>query len=68
LEAAKYRTWTSSDGKYNVEAKFIKLAGGGFLTLEMKDGTTVDVKMESLSPGDRDFVRLRKWTQRARER
>jgi len=60
-ESAKWRTWTTSDGKYSVEAKFVKFAFGT-LTLEKKDGSTVDVKLDLLCPEDQEFVRERKWT------
>jgi hypothetical protein len=57
--AAKWRTWTTRDGKYQVEAKLLKYASG-MLTLEKKDGTTVDVKLELLCADDRDFVTQQK--------
>lgn len=55
---ANWRTWTTADGKYKVEAKFVKFAAGT-VTLEKKDRTTVDVKLDVLSEGDQDFVRGR---------
>jgi hypothetical protein len=57
-EEAEYRTWKTADGKYSVEANFIKFAAG-ILTLEKRDGSTVDVKLDILSPDDQDFVRRR---------
>ena len=60
IDAARWRTWTTIDGKYKVEGKFVKF-GGGTLTLEKKDGTTVDVKLEVLCDEDQDFVKQRKW-------
>ena len=59
IEAKKWRTWTTADGKYTVEAKFIKYAVGT-LTLERKDGTTVDVELDRLCQEDQDFIRQRK--------
>lgn len=59
-EAAKWRTWTTRDGKYTLEAKFVKYAVNT-LTLEKRDGTTVNVKLEVLCAEDQDFVRQRKW-------
>jgi len=58
-EAAKWRTWTTADGKYRVEAKLVTLVAGT-LTLEKRDGTTVNVKLDILSPEDQDFVTQRK--------
>jgi len=60
IEAAKWRTWTTADGKYRLEAKFLKYASGT-LTLEKREGTTVDLKLDVLCTDDQDFVRKRKW-------
>jgi hypothetical protein len=57
--AATWRTWTTCDGKHQVEAKFLKHASGT-VTLGKKDGTTVDVKLELLCADDRDFVSQQK--------
>jgi hypothetical protein len=57
--AATWRTWTTRDGKYRVEAKFLKHASGT-VTLGKKDGTTVDVKLELLCADDQDFVTQQK--------
>jgi hypothetical protein len=59
-ESAKWRTWTSADGKYNLHAKFVKSAMGT-LTLEKEDGSTVEVKLDRLRAEDQEFVRKRKW-------
>ena len=66
LEAAKWRTWTTADGKFKVEAKFVMFTAGT-LTLEKKDGNTVDVKLDILCPEDQDFVRQRKWLKPSNE-
>lgn len=55
IEAAKWRTWTTADGKHKVEAEFVKLILGT-LTLEKKDGTTVDVKLDILCPEDKEYL------------
>ena len=55
IEAAKWRTWTPADGEHKVEAKFVKLVLGT-LTLEKKDGTTVDVKLDILCPEDKEYL------------
>jgi hypothetical protein len=59
-EAAKWRTWTTADGKYKAEAKFVKMAMGT-LTLEKVDGTTIDIQFDRLCSEDQAFVRQRKW-------
>lgn len=61
-DAAKWRPWITADGKYKLEAKFVKFLDGK-VTLEKKDGTTVGVKLDILSQQDQDFV-----TGRSRER
>jgi len=67
IEAAKWRTWQTADGKFKVEAKFVKCAFGT-LTLEKKDSTTVDVNLDILCPDDQEFVKRRKWTRPESER
>lgn len=62
--ASKWKTWTTRDGKYQVEAKFVKYESGT-LTLEKRDGKTVDVKLEILCADDRNFVTERKWMKTA---
>lgn len=54
-DAAEWRTWTTRDGKYQVQAKLLKHASGT-VTLEKRNGTTVDVRLELLCDSDRDFV------------
>jgi hypothetical protein len=66
IEEAKWRTWKTANGKYSVEAKFIKFASG-MLTLEKKDGIRVDVKLDILTAEDREFVMKRKWLRAAAE-
>lgn len=63
-EAKSWRTWTTADGKFTVEAKLVSI-GFGKARLEKRDGTTVDVKPDVLSPEDQDFIE--EW-KRARNR
>ena len=67
IEAAKWRTWTTADGKYKLYAKFVKLASRT-LTLQKKDGTTIDVKIDLLCAEDHRFVEQRQWTWSTRTR
>jgi len=60
IEAAKWRTWTTASGKYQVEAKFLWCASD-VVALEKKDGTTVKVKLDQLSHTDQAFVKDRGW-------
>lgn len=60
-EQAKWRTWTTADRQHTIEAKFIKFSNGQ-VTLEKKDGSTVDVKLDILCSEDQDFIKQRKWT------
>ncbi|HUT91490.1 MAG TPA: SHD1 domain-containing protein [Thermoguttaceae bacterium] len=57
----EWRTWTTADGRFKTEAKFVKFAMGT-LTLEKKDGSTIEVKLDILCSEDQEFVRQRKWT------
>jgi len=54
-DAAEWRTWTTLDGKYQVKARLLKHASGT-VTLEKRNGTTVDVRLELLCDSNRDFV------------
>lgn len=60
IENAKWRTWTAANGNHRMEAKFVKVTNG-VLTLETKDGRTIEVPLAQLLPEDQEFVRLRKW-------
>ncbi len=59
-EAARWRTWTSADGKYSVYAKFVK-STMGTMTLEKEDGSTAEVQLDRLCEEDQEFVRKRPW-------
>ncbi|MHC4401356.1 MAG: SHD1 domain-containing protein [Planctomycetota bacterium] len=73
IEAPKWRTWTSADGKYSVEAKFVHCIGRPLsstdhrisrtLTLVMRDGTRVEVQLDVLCSEDQDYVKKRKWAE-----
>jgi hypothetical protein len=54
----EWRTWTTADGRFKTEAKFVKFAMGT-LTLEKKDGSTIEVKLDILCSEDQEFVRQR---------
>ncbi len=55
IEAAKWRTWTTANGKYTVEAEFGGMLGQDVL-LKKKDGKTVSVPLEKLSEADRKWI------------
>jgi hypothetical protein len=56
----EYRTWTSVDGKFSVEAKLLS-AGAVIVELQRKDnGEKIRVPHAKLSPADRDFLRARR--------
>lgn len=59
-EAARWRAWTSADGKFSVYAKFVKSIMGT-MTLEKKDGSTAEVKLDRLCEEDQEFVHKGKW-------
>lgn len=53
--ASEARKWTSSDGRFTVEAEFVEYADGQ-VTLKKDDGTTIAVPISRLSGADRRFV------------
>lgn len=60
IEKAKWRTWTSLDGNFRVEAKFAKQIGGT-ITLEKKDGMIIQVPREKLCKEDLDWIKNKGW-------
>jgi hypothetical protein len=60
-ENAKFRTWTSADGKYKREAKMIGLISGSVL-LESRDGKRAKVDPLKLSRADQEYAA--KWRRR----
>jgi hypothetical protein len=50
-----WRTWTSADGKYTVEAKF-RGAAAGTVRLEKRDGKIIELKREKLSENDQKWL------------
>ncbi len=54
-EEAKYRTWTSANGKFTVEAKLLSYANGT-VTIETHANKKIKVSLKKLSMIDQDFV------------
>ena len=54
-EKAKWRTWTSRNGKHTSEAKLVKHADDR-VTLENRAGKQTNVPVEKLSQSDRDYI------------
>ncbi len=54
----EFRTWTSDDGQFTVEAKLVKTSGD-VITLKRKTGEEIDVPIEKLSKKDQEFIRGR---------
>lgn len=52
----KFRTWTSADGKFTVEAKLVTVEGNQ-VKLERRDGSVVTVPLEKLSEADAALIR-----------
>ncbi len=52
----RWRTWTSADGQYTVEAEFVSFAMGD-VKLRKKDGKTITLKMKQLSEADQEWIR-----------
>jgi hypothetical protein len=53
--AAVAREWTSSNGKFKVEAEFVAVKNGK-VVLEKPDGSFVSVPLDKLSPEDQAFI------------
>jgi len=51
-----YRTWSSRDGKFTVEAEFVRRFGTE-VTLRKKDGSEIAVPLLQLSVRDREWIR-----------
>lgn len=51
----QFRTWTSADGRFTIDAEFVK-AIGRKVTLRKRDGTEITVPMERLSEDDRRVI------------
>jgi hypothetical protein len=64
---AKFRTWKSSDGKFQIEARFTKLASGRVFLERRDNGKTIQVPSTELSSEDRahlrEFLKNRRGTQ-----
>lgn len=55
LGAEPMRTWTSSDGKFTVEARFLDWEENG-VRLERKNGIGISVARDALSAGDQRYL------------
>ena len=55
VSAAQVRTWTDRTGQLHVEAELVG-RGSGRVWLRGVDGETFEVRLEELSPQDRDYV------------
>lgn len=53
-------TLAGKKGNHQTEAKFVKSAKG-IVTLEKKDGKTVELSIEKLSDDDQEFINKSKW-------
>lgn len=52
---SQFRTWHSADGNFSIEARLDRFIAGN-VTLEKRDGSTVDVAEELLSDSDRQYM------------
>lgn len=58
---ASPRQWTSSDGKFAVEAELVEFANGT-VKLKKDNGKEITVPLQKLSPLDREFLTMPKQT------
>ncbi len=59
---ARWRKWTTADGKYRSDARFVKYIYGR-VTLEKRDGTRIEIDAAQLSPEDIAWIKGEKWKQ-----
>jgi len=59
-EKARWRVWTSADGKFRTEAKFVR-AGAGKVILQTEGGKEIEVAEEKLSKEDVRWIKTGKW-------
>ncbi len=57
-EPAPVRTWTSTSGKFSIEAAFVSKAGDK-VKLKKADGTIITVEAEKLSEDDQEWIKNR---------
>lgn len=56
-EEAKFREWTSADGKRRVNAKFVRFTRYGQCVLQFRDDQTIAVNLNQLSKADQEYIR-----------
>ncbi|MBW3596985.1 MAG: hypothetical protein KY475_06885 [Planctomycetes bacterium] len=56
-ERPPMRTWTSADGRFQVQARLIEHTGGA-VTLERAGGQQIEVQMDQLSEADQHYLRV----------
>ncbi len=59
-EKARWHTWTSEDGGFTVEAKFLKVIAGS-VYLQKRNGDQIEVPLEKLSEDDQEWIRGKGW-------
>jgi SLA1 homology domain 1, SHD1 len=55
VAAQELREWTDKSGKFKVQATFVELKDDTLL-LKKKDGKTLKIRLDKLSPGDQKYV------------
>ena len=63
IKNPKTRIWTSANGKFSVEATFLKSTPAK-ITLQKMDGAVIDVAWDQLCEADQKFVHNREWERR----
>ncbi|MDX2060925.1 MAG: YHYH protein [Gemmatimonadales bacterium] len=56
--ARNVRTWTDAIGSFHVHGTFVA-ARGEIVQIRKEDGVLIDLKLEALSPADRDWIHAR---------
>ncbi len=66
IEKAKWRTWTTADDRFSVEAQFSGVIAGE-VRLTRRDGSTSQVDLDVLCDEDRKWIEDRGWERDAEE-
>jgi hypothetical protein len=60
INKSRWHTWTSADGKFTTEAKFVK-AMGDIIYLEKQNGKSIQIQRDKLSDKDLYWIKHEKW-------
>jgi hypothetical protein len=53
----EFRKWTSADGKFSIEAKFVRIQDGNVVLIRKDNGKEISVPLDKLGASDRVLAR-----------